>query len=283
LSQAQPQVLTDWLNYGASEKAYTRDTLKGYRSAVGKLITEFAPRDVLTLTAPDLIAYDQRHSRCLAPRSRARDIAAIRAFYKWAVEEGRVKKNPALKMAPPAFGKSRRSCPLGPVRARLIEACGRLVDPTRCALLRAMFGVMLEAGLRPEVDACDDLAEALRAWLHVRRSKEPYFFVHGPNGRRVSQYLLRASLREIKAIAGIHDDNLTPHSCRHSFATTLSEEGTDIEVIQDLLGHANIDTTRQYVHPTDKRKRAAVQLLNQKPETGAKKPVKVIRLMRRQR
>lgn len=311
----QPQILTDFLAYGVTEKAYAKDTLKSYRSAVGRLIAEHAGRDVLALTATDLVIYDQKHSRCLKPRSRARDVAAIRAFYRWAVEDGRIEKSPAVRMKPPAFDKSSRTCPLGQVRARLIEACGRMVEPARCILMRAMFGVMLEAGLRPgevcdlqlgdvilqdgenrlvvqhgkgnkrrEVPLSDDLVDAIRLWLDHRRSGTRFFFVHGPNGRQISQYYLRASLRELKAIAGVRDDNLTPHSCRHSFASTLSEQGTDITVIQDLLGHSNVDTTRMYCHPTDKRKLDAVQKLNQKPVTSdTKKPIKVIRLMRRQR
>lgn len=309
----QPQVLTDFLTFGATEKAYSRFTIKCYRSAIGKLIAEHPGRDVLTLTATDLVAYDQTHSRTLKPRSRARDVAAIRAFYKWAVEEGRIAKNPALRMKPPAFDKSGRACPLGDVRFRLIQACTRMVDLRRCVLMRAMFGVMFEAGLRPgevcdlqlgdvilegndrrlivqhgkgnkrrEVPLSDDLAEALRSWLNHRRSSTSFFFVHGPNGRQVTQYYLRASLREIKAIAGVHDDSLTPHSCRHSFASTLDEEGVEITVIQDLLGHANVDTTRQYVHPTDTRKMQAVQKLNIRA-TPPKKVIKPIRLLRRQK
>ena len=64
--------------------------------------------------------------------------------------------------------------------------------------------------------------------------------------------------------AGI--SNLRFHDLRHTFASRLVERGVDIETLKELLGHHSITITQRYIHSSDERKRAAVELLNSKNE-----------------
>jgi integrase/recombinase XerD len=91
------------------------------------------------------------------------------------------------------------------------------------------------------------LLRILRAYWRQERPRAPYLFV-GNRGRPLHPKAARDALRLAAASVGLDYRSITPHVLRHSFATHLLDAGTDLRVIQILLGHASIDTTAQYVH-----------------------------------
>ena len=62
---------------------------------------------------------------------------------------------------------------------------------------------------------------------------------------------LQKAVKQAARRAGI-DKRVTCHTLRHSFATTMLENGTNIRVLQELMGHADVKTTERYTHVMDK-------------------------------
>jgi site-specific recombinase XerD len=95
------------------------------------------------------------------------------------------------------------------------------------------------------------LAE-LRAYYIIYKPKE-YLFngsrPGAPMSMRNIQHLVQKSLAQI----GLDSKNYTVHTIRHSFATHLVDNGTDLHTVKELLGHSNLQTTLRYLHLTSTR------------------------------
>jgi len=90
------------------------------------------------------------------------------------------------------------------------------------------------------------LLEVLRTWWRAERPTD-YLFPGWRMGQHLTQAALQLACKEAARRAGLNK-RVTVHTLRHSFATHLLENGTDIRVIQTLLGHSRIDTTARYTH-----------------------------------
>lgn len=148
---------------------------------------------------------------------------------------------------------------------RVSELCG--LNRQQVDLTRREFAVTGKGRKTRIVFLTPAATEKIERYLNRRVDNLPaVFLAHGPrnqkddeivggkNTRRLTPWSIAHLVRNYALKAGIVK-RVTPHTLRHSFATTLLNNGADIRSVQELLGHASITTTQVYTHVTNKRLR----------------------------
>lgn len=214
----------------------------------------------------------------LSPASSARMVVSVRAFHSFAVREGMAERDPAAHVTPPAVPRRLPKALAYEQVAALIDNSGDPATATGVrdrALVEFLYGT--GARISEAVDlAVDDVdleggsvlvtgkgnrqrmlplggfaAEAIDAYLvrgrpalAVKGSGTSRLFLNSL-GRPLSRQSAYGILRSAAARAGLAA-SVSPHSLRHSFATHLLQNGADVRVVQELLGHASVTTTQIY-------------------------------------
>ncbi len=220
----------------------------------------------------------------LSPATRARRLAAVRAFLRYLREEEVREDDPGLRLVTP-----RRRRPLPRVLSE--EEVTRLlaspdVDTPRGLRDRAMLELLYATGLRVSelcelrtsqlelrrgvvraigkgnrerlVPFGEAALAALRGYLdggRLRLHPRGDTLFPGRGGRPMTRQNFWIQIRRYGVSAGIDADRLSPHVIRHSFATHLVEHGADLRTVQLLLGHRDISTTEIYTHVARERLR----------------------------
>ncbi|HUR46772.1 MAG TPA: tyrosine recombinase [Candidatus Saccharimonadales bacterium] len=213
------------------------------------------------------------------------EIAALRAFYKYAENEKIVTANMAENLSLPRrwkrLPKALSDDEIGKLlRPAIPETPSSLCDQAMLELAYAsglrlselknirLEQLQLEAGFisvigkgnkQRVVPLGRKAVEALRSYLSAGRPnlvnrKSPGNVFLSQRGTPFSAVTLWLRIKKRANLSGIAR-NVTPHMLRHSFATHLLEHGADLRVIQEMLGHSNISTTEVYTHVAGSRLR----------------------------
>jgi len=293
-------LVEDFLQYLRHERGQAEHTQKTYAALLGKFTAWAGKHDLhdwQQVELKHLMAFLQ-HERArpladepkestkrLSSESVYLEIAALRAFYRFAENEKLLPQNVAenlslprrWKRLPKALTNQEIQKLLTPETPETPESlCDQAIlelayaSGLRLAELRnlRLEQIHLEAGFinvigkgnkervvpvgRKAVEALNRYIETGRPKLISPRSPANIFLTK--RGTPFAQVTLWLRIKNRVRRAG-PSRNITPHMLRHSFATHLLEHGADLRVIQELLGHANISTTEVYTHVTGNRLR----------------------------
>ena len=277
-----------WLDHLRVERGLADATLTAYERDLSELSAFADARGIplLDLAQADLaLFFGSLRERGLGPRSQARHVFSARGFYRFALREGLVRRDPTENLRPPkAFSALPRYLTPGQVDALL--AAPDVTFPVGLrdrAILEVMYatglraseltgltteGVDMELGVvrvmgKGQKERLVPLGREARRWVkrYVAEARagfaggrpSPLLFL-SRRGGRLSPTGLWGLVRRHAVTAGV-EKILTPHVLRHSFASHLLERGADLRALQAMLGHADISTTQIYTHVTRERLR----------------------------
>ena len=259
--------------YPKVERGLSPNTVKAYTADIEGFY-EFLRHRGVTLrdaSSSDISDYIISVSEYLSKRSQARLLSSLNSFFDYLVSEGERKDNPSSAVDSPKLGKYLpvvlsveevrailKAAPNERDRAILevLYGCGLRVSEV-CSLkisevyLKDMFVKVIGKGSKERlVPMAPSTASAIMDYLSVRPESdagcEDVLFLNR-FGRALSRVAVFKMVKSVALVAGV-DKNLSPHTFRHSFATHLVENGADLRVVQEMLGHESILTTEIYTH-----------------------------------
>lgn len=267
-----------WNQYEADKKleGFSQYTLASYTIQKNLLIRHLGDVDVGQVTLDQLKQYIAKDMDRLKPSTVCNRVRAIKSLFKWIHMEGYVNANPARKLREPKEGKRipksipeemieeiRESC-VTPLEHVLVElfyttGCriGEVYGLNRNSIdweNRSIY-VIGKGDKEREVYFSTRCAIWLKRYIKSRKDLDTALIVTERAPRRMAIAQIRYVVKRIAKRADIDGLNIYPHKFRHSFAMHLLDNGADMGFIQEMLGHAKIETTQIYAQLNGERRR----------------------------
>ena len=291
-------LVQSFLDYHTMILGHSDRTADGYDADLAALCDTLAANRGLepeALTAADFasaeldelyIYMSAGKTQALSPAARCRRASAARSFYRYLVKRRLIDRDPSAELETPKKAKALPHYLTEDEALRLLDGCGTCKTGLRD---RAILTLFLSCGLRVS-ELCgldlrdvgadfvrvrgkgnkervvffgEDCRYALDKWLNVREAPEG----EDAEALFVSNYRARISVRSVQAMvdrrledAGLDHTLYSPHKLRHTAATMMLKAGVDTRVLQEVLGHASLNTTQIYTHVDSMALRAAARL-----------------------
>lgn len=247
-------LLDQYLSTISKDYGYSPLTIKLYRIAIQHFLTFLKNKDVKNITHTTLLTYKKQvanRTNC-SFKTKNLALAPIRSFLAYLNTQG---ANIAYRDHLSGFKDRNGHKELVLPTKQELQA---FLAPTGDTHTDTLIRLLYVTGLR--------IAEALSLTPQQVQTK---FTIHGKGGKPRLIMCDPTTVQMVRAIETnrpkvfnltqrsiqrkFHDrnPNITPHTLRHLFATTMLEVGTDIRVVQSLLGHSSISTTQRYTHVSD--------------------------------
>lgn len=269
------KILSDYSYYLKIERAMSPNTVTSYSTDIREFFdaTTALPAEVTTQDIIDYLAAKNK----LSKRSQARLLSSLRSFFDWLVAEGERKDNPCETVDSPKLGRYlpevlsvdevtsiMESVDLSSWNGKrdraileVLYGCGlRVSEAVNLKIshvyLEEGFVQVVGKGNKERLVPIGEIAvDAIRSYLVARPDPaEPKYddiLFLNRFGKSLSRVAMFNMVKKQAMIAGIRKE-ISPHTFRHSFATHLIENGADLRVVQEMLGHESILTTEIYTH-----------------------------------
>jgi len=272
------QILSEYLDFLEIEKGLSQNTIDAYRRDLGDFFDYYAELEIDKIQRTQINTYVRNlHEKEFSATSVTRKIASLRGFFKWVCANELSPVNPTLTLEQPKV-------PQRLPKVMTMQEINEILNQDLSKIQRVMLELLYGCGLRVSelvnlkindydlkgkflectgkgskdriVPMGNKACEAVKDYLPERD-----FLVQKFN-LKTKQLLINEKGKSVtrqEVYTFIHEQGkkihkaISPHTLRHSFATHLLENGADLRVVQELLGHSDVSTTQLYTHISKKR------------------------------
>lgn len=279
INSIEEKDVLSFLEYLKYERRLSVNTIDSYGENL-LLVSKYLNKDLINATRDDIKNFFDNFDGDV--KTKAHYLTVLNSFYKYLIFMGKCSINPCDGIKHPKLSKKLPEYLTSEEINKLFDI--RLTKPIDYRN-KAMLEVLYATGTRIselinlelnqiDFDECiirvtgkgkkdriipigDTAMDALKNYILnyriflIKTNDNNYVFLN-KNGSKISRQGFFKILKGLAFDAGIKKD-ISPHTIRHSFATNLLNNGADLRIIQELLGHENLQTTEIYSHLTNKK------------------------------